>query len=456
MIRHQNATARSMPMTGKPRQAGVSSLLPIAAALLAVLAAGAPASSRAQAQAQTAAPAAFAPAIVARNLVASFRTAKESDPQYRAALSEKVVNETAALSARLAYTPTLSYTNQPIDTDSTTRRTLNITQPLLDAGRYLTTREGEPRTRLADATLIQREQDLAQRLLKSVTDIVRAREGLRTNENRISLLDEQARRAQRMFELNEGTITDQRDTAVRREQARATQLGLVTRLRVAENQFNAIVGARPAPEAFRIADVPRRIPLDSVDTYLQGGQETNPLLVNARQNERLAEINGQRARAALLPTVSVLLQQSNSSGKETTYTGIVAAFPLNGQTVVQVNSAGAQAERARELRRDVEQKLQVDIERLRAQVDSGQQELAIRKDAILSAELAVQANIKSQQGGIRNSVDVLNAIQTLSDVRNEYAGTAATLAEDYLNLLLQSALDPTDALEKVQQTIFAN
>lgn len=395
-----------------------------------------------------------APAV--RTLVTSFRAAKEADPQYRAALSEKSINDSAVLSARIAYAPSINYSKTQLETEANTRQTLTLTQPLLSADRWLTTREADPRARFADATLVQREQDLAQRLVKAVTEIVRAREGLRVNDKRISLLDEQARRAQRMFELNEGTITDQRDTAVRRQQARATELTLRTRLRVAENQFAAIVGTAPSPEAFKIADVPRPIALGQLERYLDDGNETNPLLVNARQAERLAEIGRQRAMAALLPNLNALAQQTTSSGRSSSYVGFNISFPLQGQTIVQVNSAAAQAERASELRRDTEQKLKVDIERLRAQVDSGQQELVIRKEAILSAELAVQANIKSQQGGIRSSVDVLNAIQALADVRNEYTNTAAALADDYLNLLLQSAVDPSVALEKVQLSIFAN
>ena len=50
----------------------------------------------------------------------------------------------------------------------------------------------------------------------------------------------------------------------------------------------------------------------------------------------------------------------------------------------------------------------------------------------------------------------MNAIQSLSDVRNDYANTAATLAENYLSLLLQSAVNPADALEKVQLSVFEN
>ncbi len=389
-------------------------------------------------------------------LVASFRAARITDPQYRAALSEKTVNDSAALGASLAYTPSLSFNNTQMDFEKATRQTTSITQPLLSADRFLTLREVEPRAQLAEATMEQREQDLAQRLLKAVTEIVRAREGIRVNEYRIALLDEQAQRARRMFQLNEGTVTDQRDTDVRRQQARATQLGLLTRLRVAENQFSAIVGARPSPEAFRVSALPRPIPLEELDRYLDSGQVTNPLLVGARQNERLAEIAGQRAKTSLLPTVSGVLQHSVSSGVTTNYVGIAVSLPLQVQSYAQIISAGAQAERAREQVRDTEQKLRVDIERLRQLVDSGQQELAIRKESILAGESAVEANLKSQQGGIRTTVDVMNAIQSLSDVRNEYTNTAATLAENYLSLLLQSAVNSADALEKVQLAVFEN
>ena len=130
------------------------------------------------------------------------------------------------------------------------------------------------------------------------------------------------------------------------------------------------------------------------------------------------------------------------------------SFPLQGQTVAQISGARAQAERAREQRRQTEQGIQIDIERLRALVESGQEELIIRKEAIIAAELAVQSNLKSQQGGVRTTVDVLNSIQTLANVRNDYANTAATLAENYLSLMLQSAIETNEALAKVQHALF--
>jgi protease secretion system outer membrane protein len=241
---------------------------------------------------------------------------------------------------------------------------------------------------------------------------------------------------------------------VQLDQAKANQFALLTRVSVAENQYASIVGMPPPKSAFQIAAVPRRFPLETADRYLEGGRSTNPVLVTARQNELIAESGAKRAKASLLPTLAATYTQTESSGRSSSFTGIAFLYPLQGQTVAQISSAGAQAERAKEQVRQVEQQITVDIERLHALVDSGQQEWVIRKDAIASAELAVQANLKSQQGGIRTSVEVLNSIQTLANVRNDYANTAATLAENYLSLLLQSAHDPTDAMQRVHTAVF--
>ena len=96
----------------------------------------------------------------------------------------------------------------------------------------------------------------------------------------------------------------------------------------------------------------------------------------------------------------------------------------------------------------------LDLDRQHALVDSGQQEFAIRKDAILAAELAVESNLKSQQGGVRTTVDVLNAIQTLATVRNVYVNTAARLAENYLTLLLQAGFTTDEAVARIERALF--
>ena len=388
------------------------------------------------------------------SLVAAFAAAKGFDPQYRGALAEKTINDTASTVSWLAYTPQLQYNIQQQDFQSAARSSLSITQPLINADRFLTFRQAGPRALLSDSTLAQRDQDLALRLLKSVTELVRAREASQAIEFQISLLKEQAAQAQRLFDLGQGTITDVRDTAVRFAQTRASRLAVLTRLRVAENQFAAITGSQLAIGSFVPRSVPLRFALNAQEQYTQGGQSGNPVIAIARLDERIAELDAQRPKAALLPTVSVSAVKTESAGNSGNFVSFSLNFPLQAQTFAQISGAPAKADLAREKRRQAEMEVQIDIERLRSLVESGQEELLIRKNAIVAAELAIQANLKSQQGGVRTTVDVLNSVQTLANVRNEYANTAATLAENYLSLLLQSAHETTEALGKVQEALF--
>ncbi len=396
----------------------------------------------------------LASASSASSLELAFRAAKDFDPQYRGALAEKSFNDSASTSSQLAYTPQLQYSQQQYDYATASRSTWTLTQPLISGDRFFSYRQAGPRALLADSTLAQRDQDLALRLLKSVTEFVRAREALRALEFQIGLLKEQAKQAQRLFDFGRGTVIDVSDAAVRHAQASASRLAALTRLRVAENQFAAITGTPPAKESFALVETPRRFDLESEARYAQDGQSNNPQIGVARQNERIAELEVQRARAALLPTVSAIGIQTESAGVSNHFAGVAVNFPLQGQTVVQISSARAQADRAREQRRQTEQGVQLDIERLRALVESGQQELTIRKEAIVAGELALRGNLKGQQAGVRTTVDVLNSIQTLANVRNDYANTAATLAENYLSLLLQSSYEINEALAKIQQTLF--
>ena len=387
-------------------------------------------------------------------LVVAFRQAKSFDPTFQGAVAERTVNETTATQARWAYAPDLTARVQQTELETGQRKTVQISQPVVAADRLFTWREATPRTLFAEATFAQREQELAVRLIRTVTELLRAREGMRANETRIGLLDEQAKRAKRMFDLGQGTITDMHDAAVKLDQARATQLGLATRVNVAQDQYASIVGKPPPAGSYEVSQAPRRTPLEPSRSYMERAQSANPSLNAARQTERIAELGASRAKWAFLPSVSAVAAQTERDGVSRSYFGTSLTFPLAAQSFTQLTSASAQADRARENTRQVTQTLQVDLERLRALVDSGQQELARRRDAIDAAELAIQANLKSQQGGIRTQFDVLNAIQTLADTRNDYANTAATLAENYLTLLLQAGTDPAESLARVQQLVF--
>ena len=88
---------------------------------------------------------------------------------------------------------------------------------------------------------------------------------------------------------------------------------------------------------------------------------------------------------------------------------------------------------------------------LSALVNAGQRALNISRKAINSAELSVQATRKSYEGGVRTNVDVVNAIQTVFEVKSQYVTSATTVADNMLNMLLLAGVEPTEALTTTQR-----
>jgi protease secretion system outer membrane protein len=118
-----------------------------------------------------------------------------------------------------------------------------------------------------------------------------------------------------------------------------------------------------------------------------------------------------------------------------------------------MKGAAAGANRAQEQLRDAEQQATLEVQRLWGLVSAGQRELEIRLSAIASAELSVDATEKSFKGGVRSQIDVLNSIQTLFQVQQEYVTAVLALSDNYLNLLLQAAVPADEAVTLVQAVL---
>ena len=117
-----------------------------------------------------------------------------------------------------------------------------------------------------------------------------------------------------------------------------------------------------------------------------------------------------------------------------------------------VGAYGAQAKSAQAInqRMDTEEKTKVEAERLYQLVVAGQESVQIKKSAVETAQLSVEANQKSFQAGVRSTTDVLNSIQVLFQVKNEYVQAVTQLSETYLNLALISSEDPATSLNNLQ------
>lgn len=385
------------------------------------------------------------------SIVDAYMLAHEHEPQFRSAVAERDVNLATARQTIAAYLPQVSYSMTNIPTEDRTRHVISVNQPLLSLDRLATVKQRTPRRNFARATFSVREQELAQRTLKAVTDIVRASESGRLNGAKIAALKEQSDRARHLYEKGQGTVTDARDIEVRYEQAQANQILLESEQQAALDRFEALTGTRPAADELKLPDELKSVILEPRDTYQQRIAEANPQISAARSSERVSELETQRVRGTLLPTVGGAASFSRSKGNNLNYVGIAINAPLNAGSLFQVGSASAAARRSAEERRQTEERIRVDFLRYYRLVDGGQRSLTINRKAVLSAELSVIANQRSYEGGVRTNVDVVNSIQALFEVKSQYVTSATTVSENLLAMLLLAATPPEEALAITQR-----
>jgi protease secretion system outer membrane protein len=172
---------------------------------------------------------------------------------------------------------------------------------------------------------------------------------------------------------------------------------------------------------------------------------------------QIAEFEVKKIKASFLPVVTAQYQYSKSAGNtvSNSYVGLGLSVPLKAGTWYNIETAQANVLRAQENIRETESKVRLEADKLSSLAESGLEGLRIQGEAIAAAELSVEANTKSYQGGVRSAVDVLNAIQTSFQVKSDYVTLATTQAENILSLVLLAAVEPQDALTEAYKYLFA-
>ena len=386
-------------------------------------------------------------------LIRAFDLSLDHDAEYRSAEAEFVVNRTAAKESLAAYLPSANYTMTNIPTDGLTRQVFSVNQPILSLERLATLRERGPRNRHADALLLVRQNELAQRLMKAVNDYVRANESAKLNSAKVDALGEQSNRATKLYRGGLATITDAREVEVRYLQARANQSLLIAERNAAASRISSMTGVALTDRDFVLPERLDPITLPTKDV-LSLGVAQSPQVVAAHLTERVASLEAQRVRGSLLPTVHGSASYTMTQGRHISYVGFSVTAPVAAGSIYHVEAASASARRSSEDRRRVEEQADVNFQRYYGLVEGGQEALQGNSMAIEAAELSVAANRKSYDGGVRSNLDVVNAIQTAFEVKNQYINSALVLADNYLNLQLTAGVPTSEAIANVEHFLF--
>lgn len=392
----------------------------------------------------------------ASNLLADYQRARQYDAAFSASLTEYETQRLQASVAATAYYPQAKFSRTQLANESEERQTLTVTQPIVNWDRWLNLQEVDPRNAMAQATLERQQYDLAQRLFKTVSTLSESREKLLLNDANIKALEAQTTSAQRMFELGMGTVTDVYDAKVRLAQARSQSLVLRSTLQAAERQYEVMVGTRPKANGYRLRKEPVAFQLPPLQDVLAQALAQNPNIRSSQQAIAVGEITRKRAKAVYWPSLNASMQRSQYAGNTNTSSGLTFGIdiPIDTSSYMRLQTTELELQKLREQERDTRQRIELEVQRLYAELQTALADVAIRRDAIAAAEQSLHANEKSYEGGVRSKLDVLNAIQVLHQTQSEHVSAVLQLGERLLGLHINAAAELDVVLQQVQEQLF--
>ena len=196
--------------------------------------------------------------------------------------------------------------------------------------------------------------------------------------------------------------------------------------------------------------------LPALETFMDQARSINPDIRASEIGTLIGEITRKRAKAVFLPSINASVQRSQFGNVSTTTSGIGLRLdiPLDMSSYSRIETTDLALRKLTDIQRAVKQQVELDIQRLHSDVQASLSEIAIRLETIKAAELSVNANEQSFKGGVRSTLDVLNALQALHQTKNDYVTALLQLGERLLSLQITAAVDIDLALKQVQTQLF--
>jgi outer membrane protein len=432
----------------------------------------------------------------AEDLVQSYELARNSDPQFAAAESNRLVSREGAVQARASLLPQIngdaSYNRSNSESegsqalggqiftsnsenDNTSRQYgLNLRQMVYDHSNITRLRSQNALAQASDFRLESAGDSLITRTSTAYFNVLVAIETLSAAEAQETALKKQFDFADKRLEVGLAPITDVHEARAQYDRARANTIVNRNALEDAYRALEEITGRdvrtlRALPQDFQ-PELPSA--LDS-EGWVQTALDNNPALKATEFQLKSAEANVDSARAAHYPTVylGASYGRSRSDGNQTDLlTSVVSDFENEsasrsiGLTLsVPIFSGGATQSQVRQAiaQRDVtgdelEQQKRALVRNTRnayRTLVAGISEVEARKAAVFSARSAYEASQVGLEVGTRTVLDVLNNQQTLFNAEREYALSRYNFLQNRLQLEQAAGTLDLDDLQDVNRLL---
>lgn len=376
-------------------------------------------------------------AIHAEDLLEIYHEAQTSDPQLLAAEASNQAAKEVRSQSRAALLPqinlTADYTHHETDildsivgstgtTDYNSKGySLNLVQSIYHHEYYVQLRQADANIAKANAEYEGAKQGLILRVADAYFNVLAAQDDLETAEAAKRAIEQQLRQTQQRFDVGLSAITDVHEAQAAYDSAVATVIAGQSQLDTARENLREIIGRAPVELAVLKEEVPLLTPEPAdITKWVDTSQNQNLSLLAAEASARVAEEEIYKRRAGHYPTLDLVASHSYSDTMDAPTFGTERVDNTIGlQLNVPIYSGGLTTAQTREARalytqaqEGLEQQRRATVRETRSAylgVTTGISQVEAQKQALASAQTALEATQAGFEVGTRTIVDVLNA-----------------------------------------------
>lgn len=342
--------------------------------------------------------------------------------------------------------------------------TLAAQQPLYDKGRWAAYQEGKARGQLGTQLFDVAGQTLYDRVAKGYFDVARAENEIKLIAQQKAAINGLVTQSKKLYQGGQGAITDVDEAQARLDLVEAqeaeAQARRVAALRALSGRASVAIDDIQAMDEELPAGTP--IPPERDLSYWTDiAREANPELAARLAAVNVAEAQADSQRAGHYPTLSLTSQLSRRENRQyqeqdprqdAYYVGVQLDIPLYSGGAVRASVAKAEAQVAgAQSDYDVQrQQLAEDIEADYLGVVAGFAKSKAMQRAVESNQRALISTQKGFQGGVRSTVDILDAQQRVFQARRDLLNTKLDMLQSYVSLHTHTGQMNRAVLEKVQ------
>ncbi|MDC8772116.1 TolC family outer membrane protein [Roseateles albus] len=414
----------------------------------------------------------------AQTLLDSYRSARVSDPRYKAVEFNTQAVGTLTDQAFAGFLPSAKFdlertsTRQKIissenpifgagmTTFPTTNQTLSITQPLFRVDVLRRFEQAKSSVKQAGYVLLAAEQDLMVRTAAAYLLVLAANDAVAFAKAEREAVARALELAQEKLKMGLGTITNLHDATARHALTVAREIEARNKLADAKQGLREITGQPTEQLQTLREDFALTLPEPAeVEPWLQISAEQNLSLQARREGVEIARQEIERQRAGHFPSVNMVVSQNlkdsgstlygGGSNVRTTEFGVRLTVPIfeGGLTTAVTKEAALRHQKSQE---ELEQERRAVERQARAAFDSTVSGTTLVKalgQAVLAQQGALGAKEQGQRSGLFTLLPVLDAQRDLyaakrdhAQARYEYllnrlklAQAAGTLSEQHLS-----------------------